>query len=283
MTSSRHLGRSDDAPTHDDDGLGDHAQALLDAYRVERQIPAAVHDRVWQRVHQDHGHAPVRAANHDPRARAIRGFVLGGLAAAAVMLLWVGGRSLLSANTEREAGNAAGYEQRDQSQGGVATPAHRPRAIAPAEAAPPTPAPIAVPTETAETSEIDDGALPHAVTPSPRNTDRSRPAPPQTRPSTVTPPVADDDFDDGLLEENRLLGLARTALLERDPRRALDHLDEHARRFPRGVLTQERQALRAVGLCEAHDDEQGITAARAFLHAHPRAALADRVRASCFP
>lgn len=45
-----------------------------------------------------------------------------------------------------------------------------------------------------------------------------------------------------LLEEHRLLGAARKALAA-DPARTLALAGEHARRFPRGVLAQEREVL----------------------------------------
>jgi outer membrane protein assembly factor BamD (BamD/ComL family) len=84
-----------------------------------------------------------------------------------------------------------------------------------------------------------------------------------------------------LAEETRLLSRARTDLLEGQPEQALERLGEHARRFPAGLLAEERQALRAVALCEAGHDADGEAAARSFLREHPHAALAQRVRSAC--
>jgi hypothetical protein len=62
---------------------------------------------------------------------------------------------------------------------------------------------------------------------------------------------------------------------------ALVALDDHAHRFPAGVLAPERDAARAVALCRAGRSAEGARAAEAFLAAHPRSPLASRVRASC--
>ena len=86
---------------------------------------------------------------------------------------------------------------------------------------------------------------------------------------------------DPLAEEMALLKQAKLALSRGEPKRALTLLDEHADRFPRGVLLQERQALRVVALCDAGDRTRGREAADRFSREHPKAALAERVRAAC--
>jgi hypothetical protein len=73
---------------------------------------------------------------------------------------------------------------------------------------------------------------------------------------------------DGAREEVELVAAARRSLGERDWPRALALLDAHARRFPDGVLAEERAALRAIALCRSHAD--GADAAvRAFESSHP--------------
>ncbi|MCH9685399.1 MAG: hypothetical protein K0V04_28445 [Deltaproteobacteria bacterium] len=96
-----------------------------------------------------------------------------------------------------------------------------------------------------------------------------------------TPHTNDPGVGSTLADENRLLGRARAALIDDQPRRALARLATHAKRYPEGVLAQERRALRAVALCEAGQRDKGAAAARAFLAAHPGAALAPRVRTTC--
>lgn len=257
-------------PTLDDDAL-----AMLRAYRAQAQIPAALHERVWSRVQAD-----VTA----PRRQWLRyGVAIGGLAAAALAVLWVGGQVLRPEPTVP--GNQAGYEQRAAPEHGVVEPAPaRPgtheQAPKPAPSSPPrgddepaAPGPAASGPREPTTAR---GGLHGGATGSVR-----RPAPDDA--STPLDASAPDDASAGstLAAENRLLAQARAALIEGEPSRALGRLDEHARRFPDGVLSEERQALRAVALCEAGREAEGDAAARAFLRAHPQAALAERVRSAC--
>ena len=125
---------------------------------------------------------------------------------------------------------------------------------------------------------IDDG--PAVLTPeSPAPRVPSRRAKTETTSEAPREPAVDPGDD--LAEENRLLGRARRALIDEQPARALAQLDEHEQRFPRGVLTEERQALRAIALCEVGREVEGTAAARLFLREHPQAALSHRVRGAC--
>ncbi len=54
---------------------------------------------------------------------------------------------------------------------------------------------------------------------------------------------------DRLAEEISLLRKAQAALRSGNPSQSLSLLDEHARRFPRGVLSQERTVTRVQALC----------------------------------
>jgi hypothetical protein len=100
----------------------------------------------------------------------------------------------------------------------------------------------------------------------------------ERRPTPVEPAPAPRST---LAEETRILSQARGDLIDGKPEQALVRLGDHARRFPDGMLAEERQALRAVALCEAGRDAEGQTAARSFLREHPHAALAQRVRSAC--
>lgn len=86
---------------------------------------------------------------------------------------------------------------------------------------------------------------------------------------------------DALVEETRLLREANAATRAGDPVRALTLLEEHARRFPRGVLGEERDAERVLALCAAGRTAEARGAAQRFLGARPGSALAGRVRSSC--
>ncbi|MFV8755209.1 hypothetical protein ACNOYE_32065 [Nannocystaceae bacterium ST9] len=77
------------------------------------------------------------------------------------------------------------------------------------------------------------------------------------------------------------LALVRAARAQDDPERALEQLDEHARKFPQGSLADEREALRVVALCKLDRLAQARTAARSLVASRPRSPLLDRVREGC--
>jgi len=84
-----------------------------------------------------------------------------------------------------------------------------------------------------------------------------------------------------LAEEARLLREAETARRAGELERASQKLDEHRRRFPRGVLASERDAARVLLLCDAGRTTEAKKLAASFLRRHPRSPLADRVRSAC--
>jgi hypothetical protein len=86
---------------------------------------------------------------------------------------------------------------------------------------------------------------------------------------------------DRLDAELDLLRTAQNALQQGDPKQALIALDMHARLFPRGAMRQEREAARAVSLCEMGRLNQGREVARRLLAESPRSPLAQRMKRSC--
>lgn len=89
------------------------------------------------------------------------------------------------------------------------------------------------------------------------------------------PPSAD------VAAEVRLLGEAHAAMRSGDEARAMALLDEHARRYPRGALGEEREAARIAALCALGRTSDARDAADAFLRSAPQSPLAGPVRASC--
>ncbi|MEO6420941.1 MAG: hypothetical protein ABIP39_16125 [Polyangiaceae bacterium] len=84
-----------------------------------------------------------------------------------------------------------------------------------------------------------------------------------------------------LSDEIALLQDANAALQSGSAARALGILDEHARRFPHGTLSEEREASRVSALCKlGRVDEAHIEAAQ-FLRAHPRSPQVPAVRSAC--
>lgn len=84
-----------------------------------------------------------------------------------------------------------------------------------------------------------------------------------------------------LTVETRLVSDARTAARAGDSSRALALLEQHARRFPGGVLAEERDAERAVLLCTSGRTGEGRTRAARFFRDYPKSALGANVRARC--
>lgn len=110
------------------------------------------------------------------------------------------------------------------------------------------------------------------------------PKPPEAAPSvarsaagSVPPAAAGDD----LQAENELLGRAQRALGGGDTGGAMAALDEHASRFPKGSLTVERRAVRALTLCAMGKKAEGLREAAPLLAAGPDDPLAARITHAC--
>lgn len=105
----------------------------------------------------------------------------------------------------------------------------------------------------------------------------------QARPSAPNPHsvALGETPKDSLSAESALLAQAQRDLASGDSTRALATLDAHAKRFPGGALSPERDAARVIALCNAGAQEKARKLAAAFLAAHPSSPLAPRVRAAC--
>ncbi len=84
-----------------------------------------------------------------------------------------------------------------------------------------------------------------------------------------------------LSEEAGLLQRAERALAGNQPNAALSALAEHERRFPAGVLHEERQAARVLALCELGRTAEARALARAFVVKSPDSVLVPRLERSC--
>jgi len=87
--------------------------------------------------------------------------------------------------------------------------------------------------------------------------------------------------DDQLNGEVAVLKRAREELRLGRPAQALEALLEYDRRFGKGVLGEERQAIAAIAACQAHPGPSARDQAQAFMHSSPTSPLLDRVRAAC--
>lgn len=117
----------------------------------------------------------------------------------------------------------------------------------------------------------------------------SREARPSTpaRPASATadapvetpPPVSADATS--MSEEASLLQGAQRALAAGQAPRALTLLDEHERRFPSGMLAEERRVAKVLGLCALGRTEEATILARAFVARSPGSVLIPRLESSC--
>lgn len=115
-----------------------------------------------------------------------------------------------------------------------------------------------------------------AADPAPRRAGRS-----QARHVAADSPRGMDAPADPVLEELMLIQQIKDALDAERPAAALAAIDAHARKFARGSLVEEREALRVVALCNTGEVARGERAQRAFIEAYPRSAYRERVRAAC--
>lgn len=142
-------------------------------------------------------------------------------------------------------------------------------APAPAVARPPVTAPAPV-------------AAPAPVTaPAPAPTPVVAPAPIAASAPAAAPRTRPQLPADTFAEELRLVTAAQRALAQSQLDLADRSLREHARRFPRGQLAEERDATRALVTCSRGDRDASAREAARFLAAHPRSPQAPRVRRAC--
>jgi RNA polymerase sigma-70 factor (ECF subfamily) len=142
-----------------------------------------------------------------------------------------------------------------------------------------TPPSARAPTTTDQAMPVDQ--LPSAPAVSPRSSFRGTrtslpPASSPTQGETLPIPPRD-----ALAEETRILREANAAMQKGDAESALSLLSEHGRRFPAGVLAEERDVERVLALCGAGRVADARVEATRFLTDRPRSPLAGRVRTSC--
>lgn len=131
-------------------------------------------------------------------------------------------------------------------------------------------------TTSASASREEPVTSPTVASPAvPSGTVAARAASPTAKASAAEAPAG------ALSQETHLVADAREALRSGDAARALTLLDDHARRFPRGVLSEERDAERVAALCVAGRAEEARTRAARFTRDYPRSTLGAKVRGAC--
>ncbi len=271
----------------DDDALDPRAMDLLAACRADEALPADVEARVWTRLE----------ASSATRTRAAwkTWAAVGLVAMAAAAIATVAVRSQpLEERASDPGSQAADAPQQLEAEsastvrppppapgrsGGVPTPPEPSHAIAPSPAAPATAAPAPSPSRPHRSGK-SPGPLP-APAPAPAPPPSSAPSSSSAPAPAPSPSSAPGETTSSLAEETRLLERAQAALKRGEPQTAIEILRASERKFPRGVLQEERAALGVIALCETEQTDAGRRAAAAFVRRHPGSGLTSRVRNAC--
>jgi hypothetical protein len=91
-------------------------------------------------------------------------------------------------------------------------------------------------------------------------------------------PMTPEDRITMLREESEALVKARAALQSGQGGEALSLVDDARRRFPKGVLGQERDVVSIEAMAISGQRSQALALAKAFVAAHPRSAHSARLR-----
>jgi hypothetical protein len=239
----------------------DDAKRMLEAYRARTVPDAATKAAMLQRLRD-------RGLLGEPRRLALVVALSVGIAAALLLALAAASHTLApssSAPRREEAvyGEAEGKQPR-------ATEQPRPKRIDPVP-------PIAPPAVAPPAPSSPPPAVVRRAAPRPA---AQAPSPEPTVPTPEQAPADSGAAASTIADEARLLKRAQHALRVDAPDRALAVLDEHARRFPAGVMALEREALRAIAACTGgrpHAREQ----ARKVLARREAASYTDRIRRAC--
>jgi len=256
--------------------MGAESRALFKRARAELGPTGADRDRIGHALATRVGVAAgaIAGTTKAAAATAAAGASGGAAEAAGLSILskWIGMALVVGAIG---AGGASGYwVTRDLSP--ASTPAPE-AAVAPLAGWSPSPER----TPSRSTSAASDPSAPIGEAPSPVATAPSPRPPAPHAAAPVTPRSTSVPGTAALGDETRLLRAARAAMRSGDASGALALLDEHARLFPRGTLSEERSAERVAALCALERSAEAALEATRFLRATPDSPLAPSVRASC--
>ncbi|HEY3233843.1 MAG TPA: hypothetical protein VGJ84_03950 [Polyangiaceae bacterium] len=104
-------------------------------------------------------------------------------------------------------------------------------------------------------------------------------APARSAPASATELPAQAQHPSSLEAETQALREVQGAMRDGQPDRALQLLNQ--RSFKNAVLDEERDAARAIALCQSGKVDEGQFAAKMFLQQYPRSPLVVRVRDAC--
>jgi hypothetical protein len=140
---------------------------------------------------------------------------------------------------------------------------------------------LSAPTHSAPSTAPAPPAASHAVVPAPPAppvAEPSAPDAPRAAPSAVKLPPSNKPSTVAPLSEAELLEQARAALKVGDSARAFQRVSEHALRYPRGVLVQEREVLAIQALRRLGREAEADRRAEAFARAYPGSAFQRKLQ-----
>lgn len=153
-----------------------------------------------------------------------------------------------------------------------APPPSAPALIAPAS--PTEPAPPPAPERSTEEAVLGDPPTPPPVSSRDPRTPARAPA---VSPTTANAPAPTSADAVGAPPEASLLARAHDELLRGAPADALGTATEHARAYPRGMLSQEREVIAIEALVALGRRDEARRRAAAFHRSYPGSSHADRV------
>ena len=255
--------------------------ALIAAEREVPPVPApGVAKKNWRRLERSMAAGAVVPFDVPPPPSPTGG---------AALLKTVAGKALMGATFAAVAAVAvvvlgSGKDEAETDAVAVAEPAadtahSQARDTAPRESveADDAPAPAAVSTTTAPVEHapaVDSAAAPVAVEPPPRAPSRPRR---ERRPDAA---ASDAPSPTGIGRELELIKQAGKAVNRGEHRQALTILSTHRSEFPRGALTEDREALHAIAKCGVDAKSKARTAA-SFSSRFPRSVHEQRVAEAC--
>lgn len=256
--------------------LDDEQRALLDGYaRATRPRPTEV-DHALTRTLARIESATERRARRLPRRRRGRVLIMAaslvlliGAGAAMAAVHWLELRSAPEPAAAPAPGNAARHDHDVAPNVDRAAAPTQPSTIAPA----PEPTPALELDQAA--SSTPPPSQPDANTKPPTPRRRARAEPNKVEPQGEAMPAHQ------LADENHLLTKLRRALDAGQYASALDWADEHARRHPKGALTEERLLLEAVAACRAGQTARGRAAIGQLRDRFPGSPAIARVERAC--
>ncbi len=135
------------------------------------------------------------------------------------------------------------------------------------------------PAKPAATAPVKSAVVPPApVAPAPES---APPAEPEVQSPEKRAPVASSRPADSLAEEVAILSRASAELHAGRPAAALLALEEHRRRFPRGVLAQERTSARVQALCALGRTKQAQAELTQLARSSPNSPHVARAKKAC--